>query len=94
MKYYVQFKKYNLANEISDCLGTDGVYILDGRNKLNTMIVDAFEQIYRLRRVQKGIIGFVIHKGNFRQSVPITPFIPNDETTKQTYRDKIYFTSV
>jgi len=48
-----------------ELLGSEGVYILDGRNSIDTMIEDAFLRIERLKRVHE-IIGFEIRKGDFR----------------------------
>lgn len=47
-----------------ELLGSDGVYILDGRNSIDTMIEDAFLRIDILKRVHE-IIGFEIRKGDF-----------------------------
>ena len=63
MKYYVQFLKVNGINEIDEMLGSDGVFILDGRNNMNTMINDSKKRINQLKNVQSGIVGFKIHKG-------------------------------
>ena len=47
-----------------ELLGSDGVYILDGRNSIDTMIEDSLLRIERLKRVHE-IIGFEIRKGDF-----------------------------
>ena len=59
---YVQFyvKKQWLC-------GSDGIFILDGRNNLSTMIIDCKERIYKLRFVQPSIDGFEILKGRIGQ---------------------------
>lgn len=46
-----------------ELLGSDGVYILDGRNTIDTMIEDSILRIEKLKRVHE-IIGFEIRKGN------------------------------
>ena len=71
MKYYVQFKAHDLKNNLVDAMGTDAVFKLDGRNTLDNMTMAAHSQAHELRHVRKDIIGFVIHKGDLRQSVPI-----------------------
>ena len=52
MKYYVQFTHANDARtRMRDAVGSDGVFILDGRNNLETFKVDAQQQMHRLRKV-------------------------------------------
>lgn len=80
MKAYVQFQReqnlrYNLAGGweevepyLQDILGTEGIYILDGRTKLHTMIQDTLARIKHLRFVQPSIAAFEIHKGNLKAS--------------------------
>ena len=64
MKYHTQFLvKYTPEGEIQELLGSDGVYILDGRNHIGTMIKDSLERIEKLKNVQKKIVGFKIMKG-------------------------------
>jgi len=46
-----------------DCLGSDGVFILDGRNTIDTMIDDAIQQVKRLQYVKPWITSFKIIKG-------------------------------
>ena len=50
MKYYVQFTHVR-KNEMKRNLGSDGVFILDGRNSLDTMKVDAMIRMNQLRNV-------------------------------------------
>lgn len=67
--YYTQYLKYNLNNEISDALGSDGVFILDGRNRLGVMIQDSLKQMDSLSIVQPHFIGFrIIKNGRFIDS--------------------------
>ena len=61
MKYFVQFLHVR-DNELHENIGSDGVFILDGRNTLNTMKCDAQERLFRLRNVSK-IDGYRIMKG-------------------------------
>ncbi len=61
MKYYAQFKKRNLNGDLQDALGSDSVFILDGRLNLTHMQNDIATQLYRLRRVQQ-FDGFTIIK--------------------------------
>jgi len=60
MKYYVQFTSVR-NNRVVDNLGSDGVFILDGRNSLDTMKCDAMLRMDKLRRVAK-IDGYRIIK--------------------------------
>lgn len=61
MKYFVQFLHVR-NNELHENLGSDGVFILDGRNNLRTMKCDAQERMFKLRKVAK-IDGYKIMKG-------------------------------
>lgn len=61
---YVQFLTPNTKGESDTLCGSDGVFILDGRNKMETWIKDAFDRIHSLRFVQKQIVGFKIIKGH------------------------------
>jgi hypothetical protein len=82
MKYYVQFLKVNMAGEIDEQLGSDGIFILDGRNNLYTMIQAAFDRIHALRHVKKHIAGFDIMKGDLRNSVNIHRYLKNSHELK------------
>lgn len=42
--------------------GTDGVFILDGRNNIDTMILDAFRRMQKMRTIHTDICGFKIIK--------------------------------
>jgi len=63
MTHYLQFLVVDNNKRLSDLLGSDGVFILDGRNNLNTMKADAQLRMHRLRFVQPHIIGYKIVKG-------------------------------
>jgi hypothetical protein len=65
MKYYVQFYRhsYDTTSSKTEILGSNGVYILDGRNNLQTMIEDARKRISQIKGVQSDIIAFTIHRG-------------------------------
>ena len=61
MKYFVQF--LHIRNgELCENIGSDGVFILDGRNTLDTMKRDAQERLFRLKNVSR-IDGYRIMKG-------------------------------
>ena len=64
---YVQFLTLNTRNEPDTLCGSDGVFILDGRNKMETWVKDAFKRIHQLQYVQKNIVGFKIIKGHLRE---------------------------
>ena len=63
MTHYIQFKDKDLKGNVVDAIGTDGVFILDGRNGLNTMFQDGMKRMLQLRRVHK-YVGFVVMKGS------------------------------
>ncbi len=58
-------------------LGSDGVYILDGRNNRARQIADAHKRVAALSKLHPYIIGFIIHEGrSFTDSKPKTEMIP------------------
>jgi hypothetical protein len=65
MKYHVQFLEQSIVDNglLVEALGSDGVFILDGRNTLETMKEDAMDRLRALRKVRK-FVGFVIKEGN------------------------------
>ncbi len=67
MKYFVQFKTTDLAGNLIDAAGSDGIFVLDGRNDLGTMVQDVYDRIEKLRFVKKYKF-FEIHKGDLRNS--------------------------
>ena len=65
MKYHAQFLvQYTPDGEIQELLGSDGVFILDGRNRFGTMVKDAVKRIDFLKNVQPKIVGFKIMQGS------------------------------
>jgi len=74
MRYYAQFLELKktwtdkewktIPHEFSEVLGSDGIFILDGRNNLTTMHYDCKCQIERLKNVKSGIIGYRIYRGS------------------------------
>ena len=82
VKYYAQFMEYNLKGVLDLALGSDGVFILDGRKTLEHMIEDAKEQMHRLRFVQT-YSKFRIMKGNFRESKIVYKNYENQLEVKQ-----------
>lgn len=83
---YVEFQKYSTGwngtdfsgpKEIIPMLGSDGVYILDGRNNLATWFADARKRANQIQKLHGNcIVGFVLHRGrSFTDSKPITRFI-------------------
>jgi len=63
MKYYVQFYRALDSNSKTEMLGSDSVFILDGRNSLPTMIEDAKRRIHQLKNIHDDIVAFTINKG-------------------------------
>lgn len=69
MKYHTQFLTRNNLGDVNEAMGSDGVFILDGRNGRDTMIQDSRAQLRRMRWVHPNYIGFLIKKGNsFREA--------------------------
>lgn len=63
MRYWVQFLTLSTDRSILiDAPGTDGVYILDGRNSQHTMTRDAKRQAQRLSHIRR-YAGFQLVKG-------------------------------
>ena len=78
MKAYVQFTEtvditfnrvimewVKCEPQEKDCIGSDGVFILDGRNSIDTMIEDAKDRAKKLKNIKPWISGFKIIKGDF-----------------------------
>ena len=65
MKYYAQFYRPSdtTSNSKTEMLGSDSVFILDGRNKLLTMIADARKRMHQLKNIHDDIVAFTINKG-------------------------------
>ena len=62
---YVQFYTTGcMTGKEIECSGSDGVFILDGRNRLDIMIQDAKDRIRQLRFVKSDIVAFSICKGD------------------------------
>ena len=64
MKYHVQFMELNSDGLVCDGLESDSIFILDGRNTIDTMKSDAYTRYKQLKYVQPNYIGFIIYKGN------------------------------
>lgn len=62
MKFYVQFTHIR-NNKVVDNLGSNGVFILDGRNSTEGMQCDAMLRMNQLRKVAN-IDGYKIIKAN------------------------------
>lgn len=60
MFYYTQFMTRDLTGDVVEALGSDGVFILDGRNRLGTMAADSLERMDKLKAVQPSFVGFRI----------------------------------
>lgn len=65
MKYFAEFLDIDLAGEMTKPCGSDSVFILDGRNNLDTMITDAHNRLKALNKhVHPTWCGFNIMKGD------------------------------
>ncbi len=71
MKYYAQFYRHSdTTSSKTEILGSNGVYILDGRNSLSTMKEDARKRISQIKGVHDDIIAFTINRGErFESSI-------------------------
>jgi len=71
---YVQFYEQRNGSLVEPC-GSDQVFILDGRNKIETWINDGFERMHKLRHVQPYYCAFRIFKGEkFSNSKQISDY--------------------
>ena len=70
-KYFVQFGVLT-SRGFEDGIGSDSVFILDGRNKLNTMLDDAINRYIKIKRVQPQFNAFQIRKGTFQNFINLT----------------------
>lgn len=63
--------------ELIPCCGSDGVFILDGRNSRGKQIADARARGAMLNKnLGKKIEGFIIHRGeSFTNSKPVGGFV-------------------
>lgn len=82
MKIYVQFLQVHNGNLCEIC-GTDGVFILDGRNKRLTHIEAIMKRIYKLRILK--ICGYRVYRG--------TRFDDGNELIKEWVRSGTLYTS-
>lgn len=64
MKVYAQFLTKDLSGYLVEALGSDGVFILDGRNNVDTWKIDAMMRMHKLRNVQPDFIGYRIYKAS------------------------------
>ena len=61
---YTQFIQFDKEGNIVESLGSDGIFMLDGRNKLETMIDDSKDRFTRMtKNIHPEYIGFRIMKG-------------------------------
>lgn len=65
MRKYIQFYKYDLDNNVSRLLASDGVCDVDGRLNGTSIHLFAIKRKEFLKNVQKGIIGYSVHYGNY-----------------------------
>ena len=74
MKAYVQFYQTDLAGNLQEACGSDGVYILDARQSTATHIEDACIRAMVLSRVKR-FEAFKIMKGDLKHAVPVTELL-------------------
>ena len=65
MRFHVQFLEKNHRNEVVEALGSDGVFILDGRSNTPTMVNDAMQRLCKMRKhLHSSYCGWRIKKGD------------------------------
>ena len=76
---YIQLLQYNNNLEVSDCLGTLNVRVVDGRYKLDK-IRDIAEQFFKSEKTMNStLIGYEIREGaNFSEYTPLERRIIED----------------
>ena len=86
--YFVQFyqertdrynpgtRKFETCESYLDTpCGTDSIFILDGRKRLDKQIQDAIQQAQRLEKVHPDYKAFQIFKGTIKNNYPLTRII-------------------
>lgn len=81
-QFYIQANRFDAEKHaftdetfLTECLGSDGVYILDGRNKLETQIQDMRRRAGQLKGVMPYLAAFRICKGTIGDCVFLTDLI-------------------
>jgi hypothetical protein len=93
MNVHAQFLTVNMSGKIWEATGSEGVFILDGRNTYGTQAHDARERMKKLSKAQN-FVGFVIKKGNrFSNAKPTGSFIDRSKATQKQI-DKFYVENV
>ena len=82
--FWLKFQIKDDEGTIGDALATDSEYMLDGRNSLFHMKLEAFSQLRKLKKVRPHYLGFKIMKGD---DVIITDikFNSREELEKSAY---------
>ena len=74
MKTWAQFYQH-VGDRVAPCLGSDAVFILDGRNSIKTMKEDCEERIRQLKNCHK-YVAYRIYRGeHFYEDNPLTPMM-------------------
>lgn len=68
-------RRFTGEKYMDEALGSDSVFILDGRNRLATWISDMRQQARRLSKVQPHYKGFKIMRGSILHATAITDLI-------------------
>ena len=66
MKYFAKFTEKGIEG-----LGSDSVFVLDGRCNIHQMILDATKQMLRLKAIKPNYDGFKIMKGDMRSAIMV-----------------------
>lgn len=60
---------------MDNAIGTDSIYILDGRNRLSTWIADMRKRANQLVKVQPHYAAFKIMRGSILHATPVSELI-------------------
>ena len=72
--YFAQFYNRKLDGSIGEALASDSVLTLDGRMSLHNMEVAVYNQLERLKRLNKGFTGYSLHSGTYSNSRTIQAY--------------------
>ena len=85
MKYYVEFLEVN-SGTLQGGMGSDAYFILDGRNNIETMKVDAMVRMHKLKIGKPWFVGYRIYKtadGRFNGTQLVEWIISGTQYNKQ-----------
>lgn len=79
MKAYVQLLSTTVDGEhLIEACGSSAIFILDGRQNLETHINDAHDWLTRQRRFSKSYVGCKVMRGDLKHSVMVYKYVMRD----------------